>query len=57
MDLETIRTAIDTGLGAIALLYAHRIGALLKTLTERIAKLEAKVSKPRPRSKPRKKVV
>jgi hypothetical protein len=42
MDLDTIKTAIDTGLGAIALLYAHRVGRVLEKQDARITALESR---------------
>lgn len=40
MDLDTVKTAIDTGLGAVALLYAHRVGRLLEKQDVRLTVLE-----------------
>lgn len=43
MDLDTIKTAIDTGLGAIALLYVHRVGRVLEKQDARITALETSI--------------
>lgn len=43
-DLDTIKTAVDVGLGAIALMYVHRLGKLLDTHEKRISTLERRVS-------------
>lgn len=40
IDIDAIKTAVDVGLGAIALLYAHRVGRLLEKQDVRITKLE-----------------
>lgn len=40
MDTETIKTAIDSGLGAIALMYVHRVGQVLEKHEKRLVKLE-----------------
>lgn len=44
LDLDTIKTAIDAGIGVVAFLYAHRMGKLLTLLEGRVAKLEARKS-------------
>lgn len=49
-DLETIRMALDTGLGAVALLYAHRVARLLDKHDTRISRLERR---PKPKGKTR----
>lgn len=40
MDLETLRTLADIGLGAIALVYVRRAGQILQNHETRITVLE-----------------
>lgn len=39
-DLDFIKTALDVGLGAVALMYVHRLGKLLDTHSQRLTALE-----------------
>lgn len=44
MDIDTIRTALDIGLGAVALFYVNRLQKLLETHEARISALEKRLT-------------
>lgn len=42
LSLDTIRAALDVGLGAVALMYVHRLGKVLDNHETRLVRLEKK---------------